>query len=338
MRQPLQSTDYMYASARVRALENRLVGRERMASLIDAKTVAEVVAKLAEYGVSPAEGDGASLGDVREEMLLALLREAYTEAETAVPDGNVFVWFRFPYDCHNLKTAVKCHIRGMESDGMLFDFGTVPADRVMDAVREGKYEEFPPAMAQATPRAREAYAKTADPCRIDTILDRACYEDMMATVKAGGDKTLLAWLQAKVDLLNVMICVRILRMHRGDVGLAFMQDALLPGGTLDMSFFETAYAEGEEALWRNLYATVYGKLVTEVEKSNGSLAVIETCIDNHWMTLVREGARVPFGAPVVAGYLIGCETSVKNIRIVLAGKDAGLPPEAIRERVRMSYV
>jgi vacuolar-type H+-ATPase subunit C/Vma6 len=56
------------------------------------------------------------------------------------------------------------------------------------------------------------------------------------------------------------------------------------------------------------------------------------------MELVREGARIPFGAPVVGGYLMGCEVSVKNIRVVLAAKDAELDTAVIRERIRMSYV
>ena len=81
----LQPTEYMYASARMRALENRLVGRERMELLIDARSSEEVMDRLAEFGLSPAEMDGETtalpLGDAqsraREGMLLAVLREAY---------------------------------------------------------------------------------------------------------------------------------------------------------------------------------------------------------------------------------------------------------------------
>ena len=53
---------------------------------------------------------------------------------------------------------------------------------------------------------------------------------------------------------------------------------------------------------------------------------------------MREGARVSFGAEVPAGYLVGVETSVKNIRIILAAKDAGLSSDVLRERIRESYV
>ena len=46
----IQPTEYMYASARIRALENRLVGRERMDLLIDARSSEEVMDRLAEFG------------------------------------------------------------------------------------------------------------------------------------------------------------------------------------------------------------------------------------------------------------------------------------------------
>ena len=39
----LQPTEYMYASARIRSLENRLVGRERMEVLIEAHSTSGVV-------------------------------------------------------------------------------------------------------------------------------------------------------------------------------------------------------------------------------------------------------------------------------------------------------
>ncbi len=344
MKKPLNETEYAYASARARAMETHLVGRERLDALIEAKTTVEVMGKLAEYGIAAANaatGEGTApwlTGDAREEMLLAILRDAYREVEAAAPDAAVFRWFRYPYDCNNIKAAMKCHIRGIDPDGMLFDFGTVPAENVMEAVINADYRDFPPAMAAAAPRAKEAYAKTADPCKIDAILDRACYEDMLSNAQASMDATLIGWLRAKIDLTNVMICLRILRMNRGDVGLDFMCESLLTGGTLDTSFFVAAYVGGEEALWHALRYTAYGRACAAVEKTDGRLARIEAILDDHWMNLVREGSRTAFGAAVLGGYLIGCETSVKNLRIVLAAKDAGLTPDAIRERIRVSYV
>lgn len=340
----LQPTEYMYASACIRSLENRLVGRERMEVLMGARTSAEVMDRLAEYGIKPAEDTaddsmpaGEALSAAREGMLLSILREAFSEVEHAVPDPAVFRYFRYPYDCNNLKAAVKCAIRGISADDLLFDFGTIPADRVETLVREGNYETLPPAMAAAMAEAKDAYDRAGDPRRIDTVLDRACYADMLAVALDSGDETLISWMTAKIDLTNILTTIRILRMNMGSVGEAFLGEALLSGGTLDEKFFFEVFLGGEAVLWERISSTVYHRLA-QGEGTSRPLSAVEKDCDDFYMNLVREGAKIPFGAPVVGGYLVGCETSVKNIRIVLAAKDAELDSAVIRERIRASYV
>lgn len=331
----LQATEYMYASARIRAMEHRLVGRERVEALADAKTAEDVMAKLAEYGVASGENEA---GGTREDLLLSLLQATCVEIYSTVPAPDFFAWFRYPYDCNNLKTVIKCQIRGIDPEDMLFDFGTVSAKETVRLLTEGSYAAFPAAMAVAIGEAKEAYAKTSDPQLIDAILDKACYADMLTSARASGSEAMVSWITAKIDLVNIMMCLRILRMNRGEMGKIFMDTALLTGGQLPLGFFDEAYDGGEEALWSGLAMGRYAKFVKAVEGTNASLAAIEKCADDHWMYLVREGARVPFGPEIAGGYLIGCETSVKNIRIILAAKDAGLTPDVLRERIRESYV
>lgn len=339
----LQATEYMYASARIRAMENRLMGRERIDVLVDSRTAGDVMAKLAEYGLAPnASADGSVRADEaagdREEMLLSFLKDACREVWEAVPDPASFAWFRYPYDCNNLKTVIKCQIRSIDPSDMLFDFGTVSAEETVTRLTENKLEVFPKNMAAAVVEAREAYAKTGDPQQIDAILDKACYADMLSAAETSCNETIFGWIKAKIDLVNAMMCLRILRMRRGEMGKIFMDTCLLDGGFLPVSFFDEAYDGGEEALWLDLHRSRYERFARAVEASDGSLSAIERCADNHWMTLVREGAKVPFGAEVAGGYLIGCETSVKNVRIILAAKDAGLSSDVLRERIRESYV
>ncbi len=335
-----QPTEYMYASARVRAMERRIIGRERMEALLDTRTSEEAVARLVEYGLTLPEGDMLPTA-AREGMLLSALREAYADVEASVPDPAPYRAFRYPYDCNNLKVAIKCAIRGIEGiadGGLLFDFGTVPADRVETILREGKeLSLYPPAMAAAIPAAKAAYDETSDPRMIDAILDRACYTDMLAALAPLGDETVSGWVRAKIDLVNILVCLRVLRMKRGEAGAAFLSDTLLPGGTLPASFFTTAYAAGEDALRSAVAHTPYGPLARP-EGDEPPLWLVEKTADDIWMSLVREGARTPFGAAVPAGYLIGWEVAVKNLRILLAAKDAGLATQALRERIRVSYV
>ena len=75
-----------------------------------------------------------------------------------------------------------------------------------------------------------------------------------------------------------------------------------------------------------------------MEGTPRSLAAVEKAADDLYMERVRKDAKIPFGSPVVGGYLVGWETAVKNVRIILAAKDAELSPAVIRERIRLSYV
>jgi ribosomal protein L21 len=72
--------------------------------------------------------------------------------------------------------------------------------------------------------------------------------------------------------------------------------------------------------------------IEKLEQEDGDVVKFEQVL------AIIDGEEATFGAPVVGGYLMGCEVSVKNIRVVLAAKDAELDTAVIRERIRMSYV
>jgi V/A-type H+-transporting ATPase subunit C len=56
------------------------------------------------------------------------------------------------------------------------------------------------------------------------------------------------------------------------------------------------------------------------------------------MALVKETKFIPLGLEVMVAFLAAHEYEVKNLRILLAGKEAGIPTQTIRERIRESYV
>ena len=154
---------------------------------------------------------------------------------------------------------------------------------------------------------------------------------------AGYGRRFWGWLRAKIDRTTLLMCLRILRMGMGGVGAAFLEESLLPGGNLEHGFFIEAYGGGESRLWEALQPTAYCKLAA-VEGDPRPLSAVEKAADDLYMDRVRADARIPFGASIAGGYLVGCETAVKNIRIILAAKDAGLDAAALRERIRVSYV
>ena len=69
-----------------------------------------------------------------------------------------------------------------------------------------------------------------------------------------------------------------------------------------------------------------------------SFAKLEAVSDEITGDFIAELRCVPFGAETVVSYLLSKEAEIKNTRIVMSGKLAGLAPDKIRERLRFSYV
>ena len=76
----------------------------------------------------------------------------------------------------------------------------------------------------------------------------------------------------------------------------------------------------------------------EVLFEGGSLTDFEKACDNAVLRTAAGARRVPFGVEVALGYLIAKEAEWTAVRIVMAGRLAGLSADAIRERLRDTYV
>lgn len=337
------ATEYLYSSARVRSMENFMVGRERLERLRDRRDSGEILSAVADCGFVPVKKADGSIDE--EATLLSVLESAYQTVLEMAPEPRALYFLLYPYDCNNLKAGIKASLRETDAADLMFSIGTVPADQIAGILRDGDREErLPRHMREAIPAALDAYARTRNPQLIDLILDRACYADMLECAealkqnRADGGEYAVKLVKAKIDLTNLLMVWRMIRIGSGKAGLALLGDALLLGGNFSAEDLLRWYEAGETRLTDALAYSNYTAFAKAVSATDGSLAQIECAADNFWMELAKEAKLVPYGYEVLAGYLIGMEYAVKNLRILLAGKQAGLSSDTLRERVRTSYV
>ena len=328
--------DYLYGSAHVRALENAIVGRDRILRMAQSKSVEDAYALLSEAGIPLVRnGEGRIC---REETLLSILKRAYETVVALVPDSGAIRLWLYPYDCNNVKATIKAFIRGIDPDSMTFDFGTVPVGAIAEMVKKGSFYGLPTAMLKAAHDAVSAYAKTKNPQQIDLILDRACYADMLREATASGNEFVLRLVRARIDLINVSIAIRILRMRCGDAGVALLTESMLYGGEIDREVLIAHFGKGEASLLSYLHSTSYGRFADAFLASDGATSSLDRVADDFLMEIVKETKFIPIGLEVMVAFLLAHEYEVKNLRIVLAGKEAALAASIIQERIRESYV
>lgn len=354
MKKKYKPDDYIYACARISALEGGIIGSERCARLSDVKTAAEFFRALEEYGihtqVKETASESAALAAL-EEALTGILSDAFTLVSRIAPQPRLFDFFRYPYDCHNIKSALKSSLRGTEPDMLLLPFGSVePSVAVtLAAQREekGASELLPPHMAAALSEAAELYSKTGDPQLIDVTLDAACYKDMTELAKSYGCEYFVQLVQTKTDITNFLTAVRLLRMSGAHINLGYFERMSLPYAKLGLDFFVPAFdfesgsaAEREEALLARLRQTMYFALADKIAAAQGrpSLTFVEKQCDDLYLDTAKSAKGVLYGPEPPGAYIIAREYEVRNLRIIAAGKLAGLKAETIRERLRSSYV
>jgi len=321
-----KDTDYLSISARIRAMENRLLTRERLERMVEAREDAEALKVLAECGYGELN---ALNGTALEQLLSAAREKVFAELEAALPDSRLLDLFRLKYDYHNAKVLVKAKATGQDASRLLVSGGRYSPEELEQGLAH--CDEF---FCCAVERAGETMEQTGDPQLADLLLDKACFEEMGLLAKECGSAYLQGYVRLAVDAANLRSRVRCARLEKGH---DFLKQVLMEGGTVSVDALLRAREVGEPFRVGSLSEAA--RLADELAKPGaGALTAFERECDNALMAYQEKARRTPFGEEVVAGYLFAREAELTAIRTVMAGRMAGLDPDVIRQRLRQSYV
>jgi len=330
----IKDTDYLAISARIRAMENGLLTRERMEQVLDARTDDEAVKILQECGYPELDATHPEAMDAA----LAAAREAtLTDLADSVPDPRYIDIFKLKYDYHNVKAILKADAMGTDPDHMLMDMGRVSAAELKEAVQSGELENLPVRLAAAAAEAKEVLDTTRDPQLSDIVLDRWCYKDMDDVAEATGSNFLHGYVKTQIDAANLRSLVRTIRMGKN---AEFLQGVLFEGGDIGVDAILKISANGGSGLLE-VYGPTRFRTAAEAGAESlggGSLTEFEKLCDDAVGDYLAGAQFVPFGEAPLLGYLAARETEYTNLRILLLGRSTGLPADVIRSRLRASYV
>jgi V/A-type H+-transporting ATPase subunit C len=329
----IKDTDYLHLSARLHALETKLLTRERMERMIDAKDHADAVKILSECGY----GELSELSLAALESTLATAQDTlFRELGSAVPDPNLIDVFRIKYDYHNAKVLVKSGAADVKPLSLLMGGGRYEPVALMEAFQKEDLRSCSSAFAAAANKAAGALAETGDPQQCDLILDRACYEELVKAAAATGSNFVLGYVRILIDAVNLRTAVRAARLGKEP---DFLSAVLLPGGNVAADTLARTKADDLPRLFSFgplSEAAALGAALAAPR--SGSLTAFERACDNGVTAYVSAARRIPFGEQTVVGYLYARENEMTAIRIIMSGRLAGLSGDTIRERLRDSYV
>ena len=321
---------YLFLSAMLRAREPGMLSREKAERMLDAPSFEECAKLLTDCGYEDMSQKKA--GEI--EQLLAERRAALgRELESMVPEKALVDFFRVKYDYHNAKVILKAEAQNLDESALLSPSGRVKPEALLEAVREDDFRELPKAFAAAVAEAKSILARTANPQLADFSLDKAYFGELKEIADAADSKFLRGYAAILADSTNLRSAVRTLRMGK-DSG--YLQEALVPGGSIEPRRLIAAGAEGLAALFESTRLSEAAALGTEAVKG-GPLTKFELACDNAVNAYLAQAKLVGYGEEPVIAYQAAVENELTAVRMILTGRLAGITPQVIRERLRDLY-
>ena len=329
----IKDTDYLFSSARIKYLEQKLLSRDKLERMSNAKSPEEALKLLSEFGWP--EISKPTMAAV-EEALASRRNEAFALVRNMAPEKRLTDIFFIKYDYHNLKTLLKSEATGENPDSLLIESGMFPCRHLKIMLQEDKYPGMNKNMIGSIAEARDVLARTQDPQLLDMIFDKAMYTDMLGIVNSLKFNFLKNYVVLLIDSVNLRTYVRSRRMGKGYEMLRY---ALVQGGTVSVSrLLEDVSTDVIESVFYYSPLAVAAQAGAQALRGEKSLYNMDLTCDNVLLKYLKTAKYIAFGAEPLIGYLAAVEAELTSIRTVIAGRIAGLSAETIIERLRETYV
>ncbi len=320
---------YAYAVARIRVLEKNLLNKHTLNNMAEAKTPEDALKVLKEAGY----GDSTEAINVYsyEKLLSDELKKTYALMEELVPNEKMFDIFLYKNDYHNLQVLLKQQISGKNGEAYLIDSGSIPLNKLKEAVLNKSFKELPEVMGKAIELAFDTYSRTQNSQLIDIVLDKAVYEHMFNTALESKNDFIIKLVQVMCDLSNIKTFLRILNMKKD---YELFVTAFLEGGTVRKDLFSTAFKLENPAT--EFFSTKYGDIC--VEGFSKTFTEFEKICDNFLIEYIKKAKYLHLTIEPLIAFLFAREAEIKMARIIMTSKLNNISTEIIKERLRECYV
>lgn len=319
---------YVYAVARIRGAELKLLTKAQMDQLIQAKNVTECLQTLSERSW----GDDHANIKSPEDILSAEREKMWALIDELVPEKSIFDVFRLPNDYNNLKAAIKESTMQYDYPGIYISEATVDPELIRKSVKDRNYGALPDSMQAVAREAHETFLHTGDGQLCDIMVDKACLDAIYKAGEESGDAFLKMYAELTVASADIKVAVRAALTGKDR---EFLKKALAECDTLDLNGLMNAALQGREAICSYLATTDYADAVEALKKST---TAFERWCDNLIIRRMKPQLYNSFGLGPIAAYILARENEIKSVRIILSAKQNGFAEDAIRERVRETYV
>ncbi len=322
---------------RLRVLETRLLDKTKLDRMIDSSSAEDALKVLQETEYANVMSNVKRPEDY-EEILSAELKRIYHEMYDMSPSKELIDLMSVRYDYHNIKVILKGMFLKKDLSDMFISVGRIDPAKLKLSIEGGNLSDLSPIMRRAVEETIDDFNSKEDPQRVDIILDKFMFEDMMSISKSLNDTFAEKYVKATIDLNNIKTLLRVKKQNKGR---DFFLSVIIEGGFIDKDTLVALLTDATENIPNKLSFTNYSEVLkngVDAYVKSGSANLLEKLIDNYIMNMMKEAKMIPFGGEPLLAYIYAKETEIKVVRIIMVGKLNNITGEVIRERLRDIYV
>lgn len=304
-------TNYTYAAAYVRSLENGMLNQSELRELSQCSNSESIMQFLEKKGFS---------GETLAEMLENEQKKVWDTCIGLCGDDEPMKALLGENDYYNIKAVIKAALSGKDAEEFMLYPPMTEAEEIYNSVKSGDFSALSENTAKICSNAVRIYADTGSAQKLETYIDRCCGEDFLEKSKCND--FLHGYAELTVMIKNLRIFLR------GDKRI--LEDALIPCGSMDIDALKAA-ASKRDALEAQGLGTAYDIF----EKSPGEF---ELFCNNMIADYIEKAKTDFFDFGAVLGYFVGKQTEIRNIRIIASGVAFGDGTADISERLVRGYV
>lgn len=324
--------NFIQSSVRIRHAEKKLLTKQQLQRLADAKNLEDAIKLLNETSYS-SELSKLDRPENYEQVLSEVLNKTYKEAMEISPEKSLVEILSCKYDYHNLKVLVKENILKEKFDSMycMLDENEIEAFRELALKNdEGLSKDFKECL--------DFFEITKDPQDIDIFIDKKYFEKVLSLAEGFKLEMITEYFKAMIDFINLRTFIRCRKQNQANETL---EKVLIKGGDVETDkILEMGY-ENIEVLPIKLKAYKIGRVLSKIVeeyKNTNSLNSFEKSMDDYLVEILRKTNSINYGPEVIFSFLFAKELEIKNLRLILVGKVNGLSADFIKERLREVYV
>ena len=320
----MNQLDYAYSVAYIRAIENKLLTKSDIESLIVSKSPKEVIRMLRDKGYAKEIDNEADY----ETMLGEEMKKAWQEVKDVAPDGASLDILLYKNDFHNLKAILKCVITGKDNyEDYILSPATVDYKEIVSAVNEQDFSSLPDMLKSVASDAYEVLSTTLDGQLSDIMVDKACMDFMMSDALKSGNEFLINYVKLVNTVSDIKTAVRCARTGKN---ADFTERALSENSSIDRDALKKAVLSGENAVLEELAVSGF---VKEAEHLKVSMADFEKYSDNLISDFMKETKYITLGIEPLIAYINAKRSEIQSVRVILSGKLNVFDENSIRQRL-----